>query len=344
MGYPSVGAWALHTHRALRGDQALPGTRPSGLAAVAAAAAIRAGLAAEIEAPVINGAVMLPSLGAAQAAGDTVIIRTRPAAIRSGGQWMQLRPGAPGWREVRGTQVAALRVLIDDLDPFRMPATDGAPTGRLADVQVAELIAMLRDAWEVLDPASTAEVAAIVKVIVPFQGPESGHVSTSSPQTFGTVAMSGQPDRYTCAETLVHETQHIKLCALLDLVPLTRPDDGKRYYAPWRVDPRPASGLLQGAYAFLGVSGFWRRQRDTAPDAQVRLRAETEFARWRDGAALAADTLLGSGQLTAAGQDFVREMTRVLSAWQRESVANDALAVARRKADRHLAQWHADNG
>jgi uncharacterized protein len=344
MGYPSVGSWALHTCRALRGDQGLPGTRASGLAAVAAAAAIRARLAAEIEAPVVNGAVVLPSLGAVQAKGDTIIIRTKPAAFRDGGQWIELRPGAPGWQEIRGTQAGALRVLIDDLDPFRIPATDGAPTGRLADAQIAEIAAILRDAWETLTPASAADVAAIVKVIVPLQGPDSGYVSSSSPQTFGSVAMSRQPDRYTCAETLVHETQHIKLCALLDLVPLTRPDDGKRYYAPWRTDPRPASGLLQGAYAFLGVSGFWRWQRDIAPDAQVGLRAETEFARWRDGAALVADTLLGSGQLTAAGQEFVGEMTRVLTTWQRESVANDALAVARREADRHLAQWHADNG
>jgi uncharacterized protein len=155
--------------------------------------------------------------------------------------------------------------------------------------------------------------------------------------------MSRQPDRYTCAETLVHETQHLKLCALLDLVPLTRPDEGQRYYAPWRTDPRPAGGLLQGAYAFLGVSGFWRGQRETAPDARVRLRAEAEFARWRDGAALVADTLLDSGQLTAAGQSFVGEMARVLAAWQRESVADEALAVARRKARRHRTQWQADN-
>ena len=73
--------------------------------------------------------------------------------------------------------------------------------------------------------------------------------------------MSRQPDKYTCAETLVHETQHLKLCALLDLVTLARPDDGRRYYAPWRPDPRPAGGLLQGAYAFLGVSGFVGRAR-----------------------------------------------------------------------------------
>jgi HEXXH motif-containing protein len=196
----------------------------------------------------------------------------------------------------------------------------------------------------VLSPASAAEIAAIVRVIVPYQPPLSGHVSTSSPQSFGAVAMSPQPDKYTCAETLVHETQHLKLCALLDLVTLTNPDDGQRYYAPWRTDPRPASGLLQGAYAFLGVSGFWRHQRLAARELPVRQRAQAEFARWREGAALAVETLLSSGQLTPAGQDFAREMGLVLEAWRCEPVPSDALVTARRKADRHLAKWHADNG
>ncbi len=339
--YPSVGAWALRT---LRDDRSVPGSQPSGLAAVAAAAAIRAGLDTQIEVPVFNGTVMLPSLGDAEAVGATAMVRTGAAEVRSGQLSVQARPGAPGWRELRGAQAGSLDVIIDDLDPFRMPATDGEPTGRLTARQVADLSALLGDAWGVLSPASAAEIAAIVRVIVPYQPPLSGHVSTSSPQSFGAVAMSRQPDKYTCAETLVHETQHLKLCALLDLVTLTNPDDGQRYYAPWRTDPRPASGLLQGAYAFLGVSGFWRHQRLAARELPVRQRAQAEFARWREGAAVAVGTLLGSGQLTPAGQDFAREMGLVLEAWRREPVPSDALVTARRKADRHLAKWHTDNG
>jgi uncharacterized protein len=56
-----------------------------------------------------------------------------------------------------------------------------------------------------------------------------------------------------------------------------------------------------------------------------------------------AETLLGSGQLTEAGQDFAAEMTRVLDAWRREPVPDEALVVAQRMAGRHLAQWQADN-
>jgi uncharacterized protein len=341
ISYPSVGAWALHT---IRGDQLVPGAQPAALAAVGAAAAIRAGLDADIEVPVTAGQVILPSLGAATAEGSTALIRTAAGEIHSGSLRVTMRPGAVGWRELRTIQAGSLDVFVDDLDPFRMPATDGQPTGRLTQAQAMELADMLTAAWNVLDPASAAEIAALIRVIVPYRAPDSGLVSTSSPQTFGTVAMSRQPDRYTCAETLLHEAQHIKLSALLDLVSLCKPDDGQRYYAPWRVDPRPASGLLQGAYAFLGVSGFWRRQRESAPEPEVRQRAAAEFARWRDGAALVCDTLLSSGQLTPEGLAFTGEMAKVLAAWQREAVSAAALAVARTKADRHATQWQADHG
>ena len=358
MGYPSVGAWALHVIRsgtvpavgtapadtASVASAGLPGVRPSGLAAVAAAAAIRAGLDAEIEVPVLGTGVLLPSLGAAEAVGGTAVVAAKEAEIRSGHLRVRARAGEPGWRELKRVTAGPLSVLVDDLDPFRMPTSGSGPTGRLTPPQAAELQATLRAAWPVLSPASAAEVAAIVRVIVPYHPPESGRTSVSSPQVFGTVAMSRQPDKYACAETLVHETQHLKLCAVLDLVALTRPDDGQRYYAPWRPDPRPASSLLQGAYAFFGVSGFWRQQRQSAPEPEVRQQAHAEFARWRDGAATAAETLLRSGQLTSAGETFTETMAEVLDEWRHEPVPGDALAIARHNSDQHLAQWQADNG
>jgi uncharacterized protein len=102
--------------------------------------------------------------------------------------------------------------------------------------------------------------------------------------------------------------------------------------------------LLQGAYAFLGVSGFWRGQRQAAREPAVRLRAQAEFARWREGAAQVVDTLLSSEQLTTEGRDFVSEMALVLEAWRREPVPREALAAAQRNASLHLDKWRADNG
>jgi len=357
IGYPTVGAWAIHV---IRSSQALSGSaladpaaaagaalsdvRPSGLAAVAAAAAVRAGLDAEMEVPVLGAGVLLPSLGVAEAVGRTAVVAAREAEVRSGNLRIRTRPGEPGWRELRQVTAGPLSVLVDDLDPLRMPAPDVEPAKRLTPSQLTELREALRAAWPLLPPARAAEIAAIVRVIVPYRASASGHVSTTSPLVFGTVAMSPPPDRYSCAETLVHETQHLKLGALLDLVTLTRPDNGQRYYAPWRPDPRPASGLLHGAYAFLGVSGFWRDQRQSASEPDVRHRAHAEFARWRDGAAAVAATLLRSGQLTSSGETFVETMASLLDEWRREPVPADALVVARHNSERHLVQWQAANG
>jgi len=54
------------------------------------------------------------------------------------------------------------------------------------------------------------------------------------------------PDPAQMAETLVHEFHHIKLGGLTHLVRLTDDDQTASHYAPWRDDPRPLGGFLQG--------------------------------------------------------------------------------------------------
>jgi HEXXH motif-containing protein len=146
--------------------------------------------------------------------------------------------------------------------------------------------------------------------------------------------MSLPPDPVICAVTLVHEVQHVKLGALLDFVTLTRPDDGRRYYAPWRDDPRPLHGLLQGTYAHLGVSGFWRRQREVSGGSKL---ADVEFARWRAATALAVQTLRSSGQLTSRGLEFVSGIGGTLDPWLEEPVPDEAMTLARQAAESHRA-------
>jgi uncharacterized protein len=252
---------------------------------------------------------------------------------------------APGWRGLRRLQTGALNVLIDDLDPFRMPALPNVAP-RMSVARASREMETILQAWSLLErhhPGSAAEVAQTAKVVVPLTSSGTEHASSSSPAAFGAIAMSEPPDPCTCAVTLVHETQHLKLSALSDVVSLTLPDDGRRFYAPWRPDPRPAGGLLQGVYAHLGVAGFWRTQRWICQGVSA-LRAHTDFARWRDAAAVSSATLLSSGQLTAAGQAFVRGMTRTLSVWQAEDVPAEAFALAQREAEQHLERWQRENG
>jgi len=344
--HTSTGAWAHRTMVALRGGPDMPGATPGGLAAVAAAAAITAGLPAEIEVPVNDGIVMLPSVGAVgpiEAEIATVRNSDNQIEVAATGQCIIIsgnrQARARDWYPLRTIAAGPLELLADDVDPFRMPA---APDLALR-VDLHRWSPAFHGAWALLEqhhPAIANEVAELIKVIVPMTTPPHGMVSSSSPETFGAIALSEPPDGYTLASTLAHEVQHIKLSALLDLVQLTRPDDGRRFYAPWREDPRPVNGLMQGAYAYLGVSGFWRRQRelDHALDAHI------EFARWREATALVADVLQSSGQLTAVGEAFVRDIAATLDAWQAEHVPRVARRRANEENERHRTRWQARYG
>jgi HEXXH motif-containing protein len=340
--HPSVAVWARRTIEACNGGRVTPGADPAGLAAVAASAAIRAGLDVEIGVPVVDGIAVLPGLGAARATGQRALVRTTPGALRVGEVAIPGDPhmDAPGWQGLRRIRAGVLEIVLDDLDPFRAPdLPDLVPHGDSAGWRD-----MLTGAWTLLSdghPAAAAEIAAVVSSIVPRSRPPAGAVSSSSAWAFGAITMSLPPDPVTCAELLVHEVRHLVLGAILDLAELTRPDDENSYYAPWRDDPRPASGLLQGAYAFFGVAGFWRRQRLRQGSLG---RGHVEFARWRAGVARAVRTLEASGQLTETGMEFTAQMARVLDRWQHEPVPVAAAGQASEEARAHLERWEAAHG
>jgi uncharacterized protein len=349
--YPAVGAWALETVMALRGASDDPKASPAQLSSVAAVAAIRARLPAKIKVPVDGQSVVLPSLGTAVANGRSATVRWHEgqAFVDSAGAQVRVpaqpQLDAPGWRGVRAIGSGSLRLLLDDLDPFRMPASHDL-RGHSGLDEVNAWTVSLDQAWRLLSsrqPAAASEIAQIVKVIVPLATPTDGHISCSSPRAFGATALSLTSDHYACALALLHEVQHLKLSALTDVVDLVRPDDGHRYYAPWRDDPRPIDGLLQGAYAHLGVSAFWRAQRG-ATDADVRARADAEFARWRSAAAKAVEILRASNRLTLDGSRFAQGMADTLTNWAGEPVPVWARESAAKEEQQHLARWVARNG
>jgi uncharacterized protein len=343
--YPAVGAWARRTLQAIRSGASGTVAEPGGLLTVSAAAAIRAGLDARINVPVRDGLVVLPSLGAAvipDSREQAVTVRSRPGGATVGPVGIPPNPHveAPGWLPLRRVRAGALDVLIDDLHPFRMPGLERLSRRHAAPQEWEHA---LQDAWLVLEsghPDLAAEVGATVSVIVP-QSPISGRISSStSPEAFGAVAMSVPRDPVSGAESLVHEVQHLKLAALLDVVRLTLPDDGRRYYAPWRDDPRPLGGLLQGTYAFLGVTRFWREQRASGRPSG----ADRKFARSWQEVMLATGTLRASGRLTPAGREFLERMEQTLASWQQDSVPATAWAEARRAALAHQDRWEASSG
>jgi uncharacterized protein len=355
--HPAVGAWAWRTLRALHGGAAMVGAEPGRFAALAAAAAIRSKTPCTLDIPVTDGAITFPSLGMATLPGRerTAVVRCAAdgvAVFAAGGHVLVLadpEERAPGWRPLPRIVAEAsgmtLRLLIDDLDPFRMPATmTTAP--QLTAEAIDWWRTALRAAWTLLvryHPTAAEEIATAIRVITPLISPPNGHVGASSRETFGTVALSAPPDARSFALTLCHEVQHAKLAAVIDIVALTRPDDGRRWYAPWRDDPRPIGALLQGSYAYLGVSGFWHRQRWHEKGAAA-VPAHSEFIRWRAASQLVVDNLLASGRLTPAGEQFVAGMARTLRGWENEPVPPEARVVAEQHAERHRDHWRRRNG
>ncbi|CAL9394053.1 hypothetical protein SUDANB95_01310 [Actinosynnema sp. ALI-1.44] len=301
LDHPSVGAWATRTALALRSGHP---ARPAELSFTAAAAAVRAGLPVTLDFPPVD-VFALPTLGVAD---PSTLECTPPPEITLGPRVVQIDTWPGG-----GV-------------PPELPVAD--------HVDVAGWRRSLSAAWRILaadHPPLAAEVAELITVVTPMPAARTGTTSATLADAFGCVFLSPSPDPESLAVTLVHEAQHTKLVALMDLFPLLVPDRRETFYAPWREDPRPLAGLLHGTYAHLGVARFWR----TRPG----LAAQTEYARWRRAALAATGTLLTSGGLTGTGTRFVEEMARVLRAWCAEPVHPEAESRAAAQATAHHTRW-----
>ncbi|MBG0830311.1 HEXXH motif domain-containing protein [Planomonospora sp. ID67723] len=363
LGYPAVGAWAWRTYLALTertaagdgpGGPNAGGHDPGRLGAMAVVAAIRSQTACRVRLPVTGGRLMLPSLGEAvlpRGPDGVVDVAVRPDGIGAelgvGRFAVRVDPSCDGtgWRVLHRLPAApGIGMILDDLDPYRWPEAHELE-GRLTAGRRRTWRSRLVEAWRILtaDHWTVAEeVASAISVLTPLRPRAFGDNSGTAQETFGAVALSEPGNGLGLGATFAHEIQHTKLTALTDAVALTLPDDGRRHYAPWRPDPRPVYGLLQGAYAFMGVADFWRCRRGMERGAAA-FRAQVEFARWREGAYLVTCTLLESESLTEAGVEFVTGMRRTLEAMLLEPVDLAAAGQAHREAGWHRDAWNRRN-
>jgi HEXXH motif-containing protein len=133
--------------------------------------------------------------------------------------------------------------------------------------------------------------------------------------------------------TMVHEFQHSKLSAVLDLMPLTDPAETGRYFAPWRTDPRPLAGLVQGVYAFAGVADTWRALRGVVPVAEAR------FAEARLQVDRGLSSVERSGALTPEGEVLAARLRAVTDAMLAEDVAPAVARAAEDTLERTREAW-----
>ncbi|GAA0667728.1 HEXXH motif domain-containing protein [Streptomyces thermocarboxydovorans] len=339
------------------------------LHALAAAAALRAGCPTDIDLPVFGDAVSLPTLGrmtlpahpADRPGGHPVAVLRIPAsgparltvADRTLPLPADLALAEAGWQPLH--RAAGGTLVLDNSDPYRDFRTAPQPVTPLTPAEAGRWRTMLQDADAALrrrHPHAAALRATALRVLVPLpEAPRYRPTSASYNEAFGSALMSLHQDTGDLAATLVHEARHSVLNGLLHQLPLCEeapgdedaaPDSGRRelLYAPWRGDPRPASGLLHGAYSFAGVAGFWRVERHALDGTAARL-AHFEFALWREAVTQALRTLESRAPLTPLGRRFVAAMTEQAAAWAAEPVPADAEALARQETADLQAVWRA---
>ncbi|MFI9583247.1 FxsB family cyclophane-forming radical SAM/SPASM peptide maturase [Streptomyces sp. NPDC052236] len=356
VAHPYTRPWAL---RVLEGRA--PATVTGGLAELAAAGALRARHGGSVRVPLRDGLLRLPGLGAvtltpdaghadvtADADGFTVTAAGRTLRF---GRYEGVDGLTPHWQPVRLAEMPGWTVALEDTDPLR-DAHQWPVTRRLSAGEAKMWAEDLTEAWSLIQrelPQYAPGVAAGLRVLTPLHAPEGSEVSAASKEAFGAVAAARPLTPDLLALLIVHEFQHVKLGAVLDSHDLYDPADSRRFYAPWRPDPRPLAGLIQGTYAHIAVTDFWRVRRLTAEGeaaqgaaaqgAAAARTAEAQFARWRQQTCEAVEVLAGSGALTPLGERFVAGMASTTHAWSAETVSAAALAEARRAADSHRADW-----
>jgi tetratricopeptide (TPR) repeat protein len=157
---------------------------------------------------------------------------------------------------------------------------------------------------------------------------------------FGLVATSLPPGDPAMAEVLVHETQHSKLHVIEGLATLVL-DATEDLCSPWRPDPRPASGVLHGAYSFAAVAELWGALA-VSRNGEQRAQAAAEAAHRREQVLDAVETMRSSGRLAPLGMLFVDELERradALRAVDHWVAPADMRRVEQALVD-HRARWN----
>jgi HEXXH motif-containing protein len=340
---PWTGAWVARCARQLHHTGELALEDALHFNALAAALAIGAGLDADLTLPVRNESLYLPTLGTVRIGEDGV---THRLVIRGGKAksvpedteadtptWL-----SHSWLSDRHDGVVT-RTLLDDLSPFRSIYRLALPRHRLTPEEIARWRRLWTQAWSTLReccPDRAAELSPYLLTAVPLsrRAGRAGFSATSR-DAFGALALSEPDNGVNLAVTLIHESQHAKLGSLLDLVDLYHVSTNT-YFAPWRKDPRPIGGLVQGTYAFLGVAEMWRR---LSSDPKLTRPALRQFAHVREQVSAAATALEGAPELTAAGRVFAAGIRSRLDDLLDVDLPPDLVREARASVRRLRAEW-----
>jgi HEXXH motif-containing protein len=203
-------------------------------------------------------------------------------------------------------------LALSDNNPLATQEAHPDKQGNALDLgghPASEWVASLREALALVRlhlPAARDEMDLYVQQIVPVGFHADKHLSASYREAIGTLYLSLHPNPLTMVEALVHEFQHNKLNALLEIDRVLENAHEPLYRSPVRPDPRPLHGVLLAVHAFLPVALLYERM-IAAGDARASDRRLREIARInREG----TDVLRAHARPTPVGKALLEELFR----------------------------------
>jgi uncharacterized protein len=303
LGHPFVRLWAVRCLGQLESPLSTPVADLDYLSALAAAAAIRAGSTGELSVPIIDGVVLLPTIGRMVAGphwagrriahliiegdvvqfmvGDDIWKLATSDMLRSDADPVLVGDDrrTAEWHPTRRLWAGEVSVALEDADPLR-DCYGSAAIPPLSGAQFAAWQQAFNAAWAEIEngcPELATAIRAGLTMLVPLAA-EPGPNGTGAVErhAFGAVAVSWPRDPARMGRLIVAAFQRAKFGAIIDLFDLCDPR---------AVDARSVSDQLENAYVQL-VTG------PAAP------------------ALAAIETLANHGELTPEGRRFVAEMSR----------------------------------
>ena len=163
-------------------------------------------------------------------------------------------------------------------------------------------------------PAIAGLVASQIQILVPLRQNATTQFSFTLSNLPGLLFVGGSDRLLPIVEAIVHETGHARLHHANEIHPLARGEQREEYYSPWRNDPRPATGVLHGAYVFALVLAFWIEALDRTgstlgaeDEAYIRSRIALVTVQLRE-----AVDVLGKADLTPFSQNVLGQIRAML--------------------------------
>jgi HEXXH motif-containing protein len=159
-------------------------------------------------------------------------------------------------------------------------------------------------------PELRGEIDLYLHQIIPVGFDEHTHLSASYQEVIGTVYMTLHPQLMTMVEATIHEFQHNKLHAELELDPLLHNAFSPLYSSPVRPDPRPLQGVLLAVHAFFPVARLYQLMREAGHEGTRGPDFERRYAQIVKGNHEGTSVLLEHGQPTEHGRAVLDELRR----------------------------------